>query len=74
MVTPESSSASSRLGLMVWSLPREPLNLPALAVETGSAKMGTVTCSHSQAMDSSGMLASTTTSWALLSTLSRLAR
>ena len=41
IATPESSSASIRLGLRVWSLPSTGCSFTALAVETGSAKMGT---------------------------------
>ena len=41
-VTPESSSASMRLGLSVWSRPRTGSSFPAFAAETGSAKSGAV--------------------------------
>ena len=54
MATPESSSASMRLGLRVWSLPSTGCSFTALAVETGSAKMGTWQFSASQAMLSAG--------------------
>ena len=45
----------------------------ALAVETGSAKMGTPACSASQAMESAGMLVSTTMIWLLQSSFCRWA-
>ena len=44
-VTPESSSASMRFGLSVWSRPRIGSSFPAFAAETGSAKSGAVQCS-----------------------------
>ena len=42
MDTPESSSASSRLGLRVWSFPSTGRSFSALAVDTGSANRGAV--------------------------------
>ena len=51
MATPESSSASMRLGLRVWSFPSTGRSFSALAVDTGSAKMGRRMFSASQAMD-----------------------
>ena len=74
MDTPESSSASSRLGLRVWSFPSTGRSFSALAVDTGSAKMGRRIFSASQAMDWAGMLVSTTRSWAFWSSRARPAR
>ena len=64
ILTPDSSSASRRLGFRVWSLPSTGRSFSALAVDTGSAKTGGAACSAIQAMASAGRLASTTTSWA----------
>ena len=72
--TPERSSASMRLGFRVWSRPRELFSLAALVVDTGSAKRGTLALAASQAMDSSGMLASTMMSCALSSRADRADR
>ena len=63
MATPDSSSASIRLGLRVWSLPSTGCSFTALAVETGSAKMGTWQFSARYAMLSAGMLVSITSTW-----------
>ena len=60
MGTPESTSASRRLGFRVWSFPTMPSSLVALTVETGSQKSGTETLSASQRRLSAGMLVSTT--------------
>ena len=55
MATPDSSSASRRLGLRVWSLPSTRLQLLRLGRwRPGRQRSGSVTCSARNAMDSCG--------------------
>ena len=60
-----------RLGLRVCSRPSTGRSFSALVVDTGSAKMGTLQFSASQATDAAGILVSSTTSWALSSRAAR---
>ena len=59
--TPDSSSASSRLGFRVWSFPSTGRSFSAFTVDTGSAKIGAWQLSASHAMLSAGRLVSMTT-------------